>query len=155
MKTFLKILCGIIAICLVVVGANALFISAGIDTPLNSLVQSTTNNTANAVLDATGIKTKAQTALEANADAIAEKTGLPASIVESIIEDIDIESWSVTSLPANVEETSTQSIDYEGISADITTYDDPSIVTINTGDAAVTLEVPDSAKTYIQYLQYL
>lgn len=155
MKTVLKAIGIVAAVVLAIVGANTLLAAAGIETPLNGVTQNVTNAATNAVIDASGVKDKAQDALEANAGAIAEKTGLPVSSVNEIIDDIDIASWEATSLPAGATETGERQVTYGGMDATVTTYDDPSVVTVNVGGAEVTLAVPPNAQGYLNYLDYL
>lgn len=75
--------------------------------------------------------------------------------VNKTIDNLDIESWSVTSLPANASETGSQSVNYGGISAEVTTYDDPSYITVTSEGQTFTLSVPQSAQDYVSLLQYL
>ena len=128
-------------------------------TPVGQSVQSFlgvgTNAATNAALDASGIKTKAEDALYSNAATIASKTGMSEAEVNKAIDDLDIESWSVTSLPANASETGSQSVNYGGISAEVTTYDDPSYITVTSEGQTFTLSVPQSAQDYVSLLQYL
>lgn len=146
-----KIIGGVVVAAVIVVGGTVALEQAGVETPLTQAK----NDAANAALDATGLKEKADAALRANVDRIAQKTGLPASMVESAIDSLDIPSWQVTNVPADATATGTSTIDYDGIAATVTTYDDPSVVTIDTGAGAVTMAVPPSAQGYLQYLGYL
>lgn len=151
MKALLKVLGAVVVAALVLVGAGALLEQAGVETPLTQAK----NSAANAALDASGLKEKADAALRGNIDAIARKTGLPASAVESAIDSLDITSWEVTSLPAGATPTGTSAVDYDGMAATVTTYDDPAVVTVNSNGMDVTLAVPPSAQGYIRYLGYL
>lgn len=146
-----KIIGGVVVAAVIVVGGTVALEQASVETPLTQAK----NDAANAALDATGLKEKADAALRANVDRIAQKTGLPASMVESAIDSLDIPSWQVTNVPADATATGTSTIDYDGIAATVTTYDDPSVVTIDTGAGAVTMAVPSSAQGYLQYLGYL
>lgn len=151
MKTVLKVI-GVLVVALAVVfGASALLEQAGIETPLTAAK----NGAANAALEASGIKAKADEVLRSNAGKISQKTGLPVSAVESAIDSLDIPSWQVTTLPADATATGSSTINYNGTTATLTTYDDPSVVTVTTGGVDVTLEVPASAQGYMQYLGYL
>lgn len=155
MKTFLKVAGVVVAAALVVLGGGVLLAQNGVDNPVSDAAGQAANNAANAALDASGVKGRIDSALRDNAGAIAEKAGLPVSAVNGMIDGIDIESWQVTSLPSGVVETGSSSIDYGGASATITTYDDPSVVTVQTDAGAVTMEVPESAQGYLQYLEHL
>ena len=44
---------------------------------------------------------------------------------------------------------------YSGTDATITTYDDPSVVTVTAMGQDITLAVPDSAQSYLPFLSYL
>ncbi|WP_165061557.1 hypothetical protein [Adlercreutzia sp. ZJ154] len=151
MKKVLKLLAVLVIAVVLVLGGGILLEKAGIETPISGVA----NKAANTALDASGIKSKVDSALRSNASKIAEKTGLPVSSVNSMIDNLNIESWQVTNLPADATATGTTSMTYDGVSATVTTYDDPSVVTVDTGAGEVTLEVPASAQDYIGYLGYL
>ena len=51
--------------------------------------------------------------------------------------------------------TSATIIGYSGTDATITTYDDPSVVTVTAMGQDITLAVPDSAQSYLPFLSYL
>ena len=128
---------------------------ANFENPLAGLFEQGKNTAANAALDASGLKSKANEALKSNRDRIAEVTGLSRSQVDDAIDALDIESWEVTSLPASASKTGSTDISYGGTDATITTYDDPSVVTVNAMGQDVTLAVPDSAQDYLPFLGYL
>ena len=153
MKRVRRIIIGIIvivvlAICAIVVLPQTL----GEDHPITQAIDSGKVAATNAAIDASGIKTKAQEALEANADVIAQRTGLPLKVVDSAIESLDIESWQVAVLPRDAQSTGTFDIDYNGMAAEVTTYTDPSIVTVNMYGQSVTLAVPEKSQPYVRYL---
>ena len=114
-----------------------------------------TNAVTNAAIDASGIKTKAEDALYSNAADIAAQTGMSESQVNQAIDSLDIENWSITSLPSDVEATGSQSVSYGGVSAEVTTYDDPSYISVTAEGQTFTLEVPESAQEYMSLLGYL
>ena len=151
MKALLKAVVALAVVALVVFGGKALLLQAGIETPLSDL----SNKAANTALDASGVKGKADAMLRSNAGRIAEKTGMPVSVVNSAIDSLDIPSWQVTTLPSDATATGSSTMTYDGVTATVTTYDDPSVVTIDTGAGAVTMEVPPSAQGYMGYLGYL
>lgn len=128
---------------------------ANFENPLTSLFENGKNSAANAALNMSGLKEKASQALRANTDRISEASGLPPAQVDAAIDALDIESWEVTSLPDDVSETGSSDISYGGTQATITTYDDPSVVTITTMGQDITMAVPDSAQGYMGYLEYL
>lgn len=71
------------------------------------------------------------------------------------IDALDIQSWEVTSLPEGAEKTGSANVSYSGTDATITTYDDPSVVTVTAMGQDITLAVPDSAQSYLPFLSYL
>lgn len=125
------------------------------ENPFASLMEGGKNAAANAAIDASGLKGKAKAALDANRDKIAAATGMSDAEVDAAIAALDIDSWEATSLPEDATATGTSSISYGGTDATVTTYDDPSIVTVDAYGQKVTLAVPDSAQDYLPYLGYL
>lgn len=123
--------------------------------PLAGLFEGGKNAAANAALDVSGLKSKAESALRGNTDRIAEATGMSSSQVDAAIDALDIQSWEVTNLPEGAEKTGSANISYSGTDATITTYDDPSVVTVTAMDQDITLAVPDSAQSYLPFLSYL
>ena len=109
--------------------------------PLAGLFEGGKNAAANAALDVSGLKSKA--------------TGMSSSQVDAAIDALDIQSWEVTSLPEGAEKTGSANVSYSGTDATITTYDDPSVVTVTAMGQDITLAVPDSAQTYLPFLSYL
>ena len=87
--------------------------------------------------------------------ALAEANGIPQSIVDTAVDSLAIEDWQVVSLPEDATETGSYSVDTDDMSARITTYDDPSIVTVEAYGQTLTMEVPQSARGYITLLGYL
>ena len=123
--------------------------------PLAGLFEGGKNAAANAALDVSGLKSKAESALRGNTDRIAEATGMSSSQVDAAIDALDIQSWEVTSLPEGAEKTGSANISYSGTDATITTYDDPSVVTVTAMGQDITLAVPDSAQSYLPLRQRL
>lgn len=155
MKTILKALCAILIVGVLVVGGGAALSYLDIDNPLSDATEGAQVAATNAAIDASGIKGKAQNALESNREKIASATGLPVEKVDEAIDAIDIESWQATALPEDAQETGTTSVNYDGVSGTITTYDDPSVVTVEAYGQEVTLAVPSTAQGYLGYLSYL
>ena len=120
--------------------------------PLAGLCEGGKNAAANAALDVSGLKSKAESALRGNTDRIAEATGMSSSQVDAAIDALDIQSWEVTNLPEGAEKTGSANVSYSGT---ITTYDDPSVVTVTAMGQDITLAVPDSAQSYLPFLSYL
>ena len=125
------------------------------ENPLAGLFEDGKNAATNAALDVSGLKSKAESALRGSADRIAEATGMSSSQVDAAIDALDIQSWEVTSLPAGVKATGSANVSHGGTDATVTTYDDPSVVTVNAYGQDITLAVPDSAQSYLPFLSYL
>ena len=182
MDKIIKALVGLIFAFILLVGVFGILPQLGLgnpfanfENPLAGLFEQGKNTAANAALDASGLKSKANEALKSNRDRIAEVTGLSRSQVDDAIDALDIESWEVTSLPASASKTGSTDIEnwevttlpddasptgsanvtYGGTDATITTYDDPSVVTVEALGQDITLAVPDSAQSYLPFLGYL
>lgn len=158
----IKALVGLIFAFIVVVGIFGILPQLGIgspfanfENPLSGILEGGKNAATNAAIDASGLKAKAKSALEGNRDKIAAATGMSEGEVDAAIDALDIDSWEATSLPAGVTETGSSSLSYGGTNATITTYDDPTVVTVNAMGQDVTLSVPESAQDYLPYLSYL
>lgn len=109
----------------------------------------------NQALDNLGIKSKIDSTLHNNEEAIANYTGMSESQVDDMIDNLDIQDWNATQLPSNATVANTYNGNYGGTEATITTYDDPSYVTVCANDQNITLSIPKSAQSYLSYLQYL
>lgn len=130
------------------------------ETPFGAAVQALTGHApaaeaTNAALDAAGIKSSVDEYLRNNEAAIAEATGLSELQVRAVINGLNIPSWTVVDLPSGTKATHTADVTYEGLSADVTIYDDPSYVTVSTAGQKLTLKVPESAQDYVSYLSLL
>ncbi len=153
MKQFTRALAGVLAVVVIALGVFSVLGNTVLaDVPF---IQSMKNSAANAVIDSTGVKGKLDSALRSNASSIASATGLSESQVNGAIDQLNIQSWSVTSLPSNAQRTGSFSTNYGGTQATVTTYSDPSYVTVNAAGQDVTLSVPSSARSYVGYLGYL
>ena len=153
MKVVRRLILGAVALVVVVVAVLVVLPQTlGEDHPVSQAIDGGKVAATNAALDASGIKTKAQETLEQSSEAIASRTGLPLAVVDNAIESLDIESWQVVVKPTDAMEKKTADIEYGGTEATVTTYEDPSIVTVQMHGQAVTLEVPESAQPYLLYL---
>ena len=123
--------------------------------PVTGLIDESKMALTNSAIDASGIKGKAQEALEANSGRIAEATGLPLAVVDEAIEALDIESWQVTTLPRDVVEAGTLDMEYAGMTAEVTMYDDPSVITVDAYGQSITLAVPETSQEYVRYLSMI
>jgi len=156
----LKLLGGIAALlaifaCVVVLFTFTPLSSTPVGQSVHEMLGFGTNAATNAALDASGLKSKAEDTLYANAGDIAAQTGMSEEQVNQAIDKLDIESWSVTSLPSDVKETGSQKVNYGGVSAEVITYDNPSYLTVSAEGQTFTLAVPDSAQEYVPLLGYL
>jgi hypothetical protein len=130
--------------------------------PVTGLIQSVKTGTAdlqaealNQLIDASGVKGKVQSALNANVARIAQRTGLPESTVREGIAAFDIQDWQAVALPASAQTECTYPVSYDGVDATVTLYSDPSYLSVSTMGQQVTLKVPESAQPYVGYLGYL
>lgn len=106
----------------------------------------------NAVLDATGAKGEIESALHAHSSDIAAQLGVDESAVDSTIDSLSIPDWEVAALPDDAVAARTIPVEYDGADAQVTLYDDDSYVTLSALGQDVTLAVPESARTSLQYL---
>ena len=88
-------------------------------------------------------------------ETIAAATGLTEGQVNSMIDQLDISSWSVVALPDDAVATGSFETTYQGAAATVTTYRDPSYVTVSALGQDLTFAVPASAQGYVGYLAYL
>lgn len=153
MKMVRRVIIGLVALVVLAVAVLVLLPQTlGEDHPVTEAIDGGKVAATNAAIDASGIKSRAQEALESNAEAIASRTGLPLKVVDSAIESLDIESWQVAVLPKDAQPTGTFDLEYNGMAADVTTYADPSIVTVDMYGQKVTLAVPEKSQPYLRYL---
>ena len=153
MRTFTRAIAGIAFGIAVLLGIfSAAWMLALNGTPLEDAIGI---GIANAALDASGVKSSIDEALRSNVERIAAATGLSNDQVETAIDELAIESWSATTLPEGVSVSGTFSTSYQGASATVTTYADPSYITVEAYGQDLTLAVPESAQQYLSLLAYL
>lgn len=153
MKKVLGVGLGLVA--LVVVGAIGIFAFTGSSAstnPLGAVAQDAKAAATNAAIDASGVKSKVQDTIDTYRDDIAAATGLTGEQVDAAVNGLDIENWQATSLPSDASATSTVDGSSLGIDGSVTTYDDPSYVTITAYGQTITMSVPESAQTYLPLL---
>lgn len=109
----------------------------------------------NAIIDTSGIKDRVESELHAHANDISAQTGIPVAEVNAGIEDLAVQDWQAVEKPASTVETASYSVEADGTPVDITTYDDESIVTVGAYGQEVTLEIPESAQQFTDYLPLL
>ncbi len=125
------------------------------DSTMEDLIAEATNGAINTAIDASGIKSTIQNALEANAESIATALGMNVQEARSLISNLDIESWEAATLPDDAQVTTTYSTSLDGTSATITLYDDATYATLEAYGQSITLSVPESAQSYLTYLASL
>lgn len=153
MRTFTRAIAGVVCGVAVLLGIfSAAWTLALNGTPLEDAIGT---GIANAALDASGVKSSIDEALRSNVERIAAATGLSNEQVETAIDELAIESWSATTLPEGASVSGTFSTSYQGASATVTTYADPSYITVEAYGQDLTLAVPESAQQYLSLLAYL
>ena len=156
MKKVIGVFLGLIALVIVgIVGVFALSDPNAAPSPVTDAANEAKAAVANAALDASGVKDQVKSAIDANRDSIAAATGLTDEQLDAALSDLDIDSWQAAPLPSDAAPSGTIEGAYAGVDGTITTYDDPSYVTIEAYGQAVTLEVPESAQQYLPYLAYV
>lgn len=113
------------------------------------------NEAVNKLVDQTGLKEAAVQELHAHAEDIAYATGLDSSMVDYVIDSMNIPSWQTTTLPEDAYATTSVPFTYEGTNATLTTYDDPGYMTVEAYGQSVTFAVPEGAQGCIGYLSYV
>lgn len=153
MRAFTRALAGILLGIAVVLGIFSVAWTFAVNgTPLEDAIGT---GITNAAIDATGLKGRVEDALRSNTSVIAEATGMSEDQVDAAIDALDIDAWSATTLPDGVSETGSFSGSYQGATATVTTYDDPSYITVEAYGESVTLAIPESAEQYVSLLAYL
>ena len=147
-----KTLIGLALVAVVGVGAFLLFSGSSF---FGDAVDQATTSVTNAAIDASGIKETIQNALDANAESIASALGVSVQDARDMIGNLDVASWQATSLPSDAQASGSYSASFDGTSANITTYEDPSYITVEAYGQSLTLSVPESAQEYVPYLAYL
>ncbi len=109
----------------------------------------------NAIIDSSGIKDRVESELYAHVNEISAYTGLPAEAIEEGISTLAIKEWKAVEKPAGASETGNYSIGTDDTQVGVTTYDDPSVVTLQAYGQEITLSIPDSVQQYSSYLSYL
>ena len=137
MNNFTRAIAGTLAVIVIILGIlSALCNTVLAGTPISQALLGIGGNAKyaalNAALDASGVK----------------------GIVENSLRD-HVASWSVTELPEDATATGSVHTTYQQTDATVTTYDDPSYVTIDALGQSMTLSVPDSAQSYLSFLSYL
>lgn len=153
MGKIIKLFVGLIVLMIVgIIGITVLSNSEGI---IGDVANSAKNAAANAALDASGAKNRVQDALESHVGEISAATGLSTAEVQQGIDNLAVQDWQVTDLPDDAQTATTFDGSAAGIDGTLTTYADPSYVSVNAYGQDLTLSVPESAQPYLGYLSYL
>ena len=160
MKYVLRFLIGLVvllaaAACAIVLLTFTPLSSTPVGQAFQGMIGVGQNAATNAAIDASGIKSQAEDALRENASSIAAETGMSEAEVNQAIDELNIQDWAVTSLPDDAQATGTQNVSYGGVNAQITTYTDPSYISVQAQGQTFTLSVPQSAQQYLPLLGYL
>ena len=143
MKLLARIGVGIALVGIIALGAAAWLVGQAADG-----ASSLKSAALNAAIDASGIKETVRDELDTHLGDIAALTGITLSEAQSAADALDIPSWTVADLPADASETATYSTTAAGFDAEVTLYDDPSYVTVQTQGHEVTFHVPETAQDY-------
>jgi len=155
-STFKKIIATGIFLIVLAGAAVALVMSGGCSASHgNEPIDDFKNGIVNGIIDITGVKGTLDSELRKRTGALASQLGISESAADGIVDSLAIKEWKATTLPAGVQERSTNTIETERITADVTTYDDPSYVTISAYGVGITLEVPESARTYTPLIELI
>ena len=150
-KTMRRIVALAITLILVAAGACAALFFLGSNSPLESARAGAINT----LLEQTQLKQRLEDELYMRADRFAEDTGVPVEIVNALIETLDVTHWEATTLPQGVSQTSKIDTEVAGQQLSITSYGDPSYVTLGAYGQEVTFDVPESAETLSAALPYV
>lgn len=124
------------------------------DNPLQNLASQAKVSATNTAINTSGIKTKVAQTLSKKREHIAAATGMTPTQVDNALSQLDIEKWQATSLPSDLSKKNTLQGTYDGVKATVTTYNDPSYVTVSALGQDITLKVPPSAQSYVSLLTY-
>ena len=141
------------AIFLILLAGVAVFglVMCSSDTPFENL----RTDAINTLIEKTGVKQRMESELYAHAEKFAEDTGIPIGLVDEAVSTLDITNWEAIALPDDAVENGSISTDFDGQHYELTTYEDPSYVTVAAFGQVITFEVPESAQTFTRYGPYL
>ena len=147
----------IVGICLILIAgiASAAVLSGGCSTNAGDPLEGAKVSATNTLIDLSGIKGRIDSEVRAKASEVASESGGPQAVVDNIVDSVAIEDWQATSLPPDAVETGTYDVVSDDMSAKVTTYEDPSVVTVEAYGQTITMEVPESAQSYVPFIKYL
>ncbi|MEG0071783.1 MAG: hypothetical protein RR362_01525 [Raoultibacter sp.] len=150
-KKTIAISAGLIAVVALAITGGALAFSAA-NPAADGITEKLKATAANTVIESGNIKDKVTTVLNENRSTIAATTGLSEAQVDTAVANLALDEWEATPLPHDAVVVATQSTDFLGTSSTITTYEDPSYVTVDAFGQSITLHVPESAREYLGYM---
>ena len=153
--TFKRIIIAAIALIAIAGLSSALVLSGGCSANTAGPAEGAKVDAINFMLDTSGIKERIDSEVRKKATEVAERYGVSATAVNNIMDSVAITDWKATTLPADAIETGAYDVQTDDLSATITTYEDPGIVTVDAYGQSITMEVPESAQGYVPMLRYL
>ena len=105
----------------------------------------------NTILDVSGFKARLDSALHDQAAQLSEASGIPEETIIEAADGLQITEWKVTTLPESAVEADKYEIKSEALTAEVITYEDPTLITVTAYGFPVTMEVPESARDYLQF----
>lgn len=154
MKKILGAFLGLIALVIIgIVGVSAL--SNAELGPVSTAAEHAKATAANVALDASGVRDRIRESAIDHSGEIAAATGLTTDEVGSAIAELDINSWEAIPLPSDAVATGSVDASAYGIDGTVTSYEDPGYLTLDAYGQNLTLEVPESARSYLPYLTAL
>ncbi len=158
MKKVLGVFCGLITLIILACVGVLITADGGLfkdGNPLEQFANDTKTSLINTAIDASGVKGTIKNELNSRSEQIAQATGMSQEQVNSAINDLAIDDWTATTLPDTATPTASYNGDNFGVDGTLTTYDDPSYVTVEAYGQTITFDVPASAQAYLPYLGYL
>ena len=129
MGKIIKLFVGLIVLMIAgIIGVTALSNTDGV---IGDIASDARNAAVNVALDASGAKNRVQDALESRVDEISAATGLSTAEVQQGIDNLAVQEWQVTDLPDDAQAATTFDGSAAGIDGALTTYADPSYVSVN------------------------
>ena len=153
-KTMRRIvLVGILFIVLAAAACGALYMFSS-----GTALESARTQVLNTVIDRAGIKARIETELRDRGSALAEEYGIPQQIIDSAIDTLDVPNWEIVNTPDSSSENDRYGFDVADSQVQITTYDDPAVISVksdgkvNTFGQSISFKVPESAQAYTDLL---
>lgn len=120
-----------------------------------SLLDGLKNGVLNYVIDVSGAKDKVESALLQSQAAIRDRAGMTSEEFATAMDSLAIQEWRAATLPEDSVQASSIDLGALGVDATVTTYQDPSYVTVTFLGQDITMSVPESAQPYMPLLGYM